>query len=121
MTDMTIILGGQVIPKPTGFKRIIERNETDRRTLGGSLHTDFISRLRSWELTWDAIKVEDYDTINTLFENQYVNQTYYAFQFDAYSIYTTAKIEVKEDQNIKYNNSIIENFSIILKEQYAIS
>lgn len=118
--NMALIIGGQLIPKPTTFKKITKPNETDRETLGGERYTDFVNTTRSWQIGWKYLKEEDFAIINTLFYKQYENETYHVMQFDAYSIYAPVKLEIS-DENIKHNGSIIEGFSMIIKEKYAIS
>ena len=118
---MAMVLGGQLLPKPTTFKRIVDTNETDRVTLGGTLYTDFINTRRSWEVSWKLLKASDYTIINNLFYGQYSNESYYYLQFNAYSLYVPVKIEIDKNQNIRYNGGFYEGFKIILKEQYAIS
>ena len=120
MPDMALIIGGELLQNPTEFKRIYQRNETDRRTLGGTLFTDFINLNRDWEMTWKLISEADYNTINQLFFDQYENGTYPYMQFDAYSIYAPVKIELT-DQQIKHNGNYISGFSIIIKEQLPVS
>lgn len=118
--DMTLIIGGILIPKPSTFKRIDQPNETDRITLGGTLNTYFINKRREWVIGWKLIKEEDFQKLQTLFNEQYSQHTYHVMQFDAYDIYAPVKLEFS-DQNIKSNGSLIENFSMVIKEKYAVS
>lgn len=119
---MRIVLGGRTLPKPNTFKRIQTPTETDVVTLGGSLYTDFISRRQAWQCGWKLITEEQMQIIQDLFEEQYTDPTgaYHLLQFDAYDIYAPVKLEIT-DQQIKYNGALIENFSIVLKQQYAVS
>lgn len=119
--DMAMILGGRLLPKPSTFKRTLIPNETDITTLGGTLFTDFVNNRREWEVGWKLILEDtDYDTIQDLYLEQYENQTYHLLQFDAYGIYTPVKMNISA-QKIKHNGTLIEAFTITLKEQYAIS
>lgn len=118
--DMAMILGGRVLPKPSSFLKIIQPNETDNVTLGGNLYTDFMNYRRAWQVGWKNIKEEDMSLIETLFQEQYELAIYHTLQFDAYDLYVPVKMEVS-NQNIRYNGSLIENFNIVLKEQFAIS
>lgn len=119
--DMAMVLGGRLLPKPSTFKRTLIPNETDITTLGGTLYTDFVNNRREWEVGWKLILEDtDYDTIQELYLEQYENQTYHILQFDAYGIYTPVKMNISA-QKIKYNGTLIEAFTITLKEQYAIS
>lgn len=117
---MKIIIGGIVIPKPSTFKRIIDPNETDRRTLAGNLYTDFINNTRSWVIGWKLMTREDYQIIYNLYLAQYQRSIYHILQFNAYSLYVPIKMNITE-QNIKWNGALIEDFSMILKEQLPFS
>jgi hypothetical protein len=120
MKDMILIIGGHVIPRPSTFREKTQPNETDRRTLGGKLFTDFINVNRTWEIGWSRITSEDFQTINDLYYDQYTNEEYPVMQFDAYGVYGPVKLEIS-DKDIKYNGSVIENFTMTIKEQNAIT
>lgn len=118
--DMTMFLGGKTLPRPSTFKRLIQPNETDITTLGGTLYTDFINNRRVWVIGWKLLTEEDFNIIYALYQRQYSQALYLDFQFDAYSIYSKVKINIT-DQEIKYNGNLIANFSITLKEQVPFS
>lgn len=118
--DMTIILGGKVLPKYSRLTRRIIPNEADNITLGGNLFTDFRNYRRSWVISWDKLKASDFDIINEIYLAQFENNSYTTVQIDEYSIYAAVKVGIN-DQNIKWNGEIYENFTITLNEQYAIS
>lgn len=118
--DMAIIIGGTLLPKFTTINRIDTPNETDHTTLEGVMYTDFVNTRRAWKLTYKLITEEDYEIIKGLWFLQYQDEVYHTMQFDAYGIYTPVKITMS-DQNIRYNGALIEDFSIILTEQYAVS
>lgn len=119
--DMKMVLGGVTLPKPSTFKRTLVPNETDVVTLGGNLYTDFVNNRREWQVSWQNILEEtDYQAIQDLYLAQYENETYHHLFFPAYDIYTPVKMNISE-QKIKMNGKLVENFTITLKEQYAIS
>jgi len=118
--DMEIILGGVVLPKFKTFKRTDTPNEADVVTLGGNLYTDFINQRREWAVGWDKLKSEDHDIIMALYRRQYQTEQYLMLQINAYGIYAPVKMNISS-QNIRFNGSIIEAFSITLREQHAIS
>lgn len=120
MKDMILIIGGHIIPRPSTFREKTEPNETDRRTLGGKLSTDFININRSWSIGWDIISADDFAVIHQLYYDQYTNEAYPVMQFDAYDIYGPVKLEISE-KDIKYNGSVIKNFTMTIKEQNAIT
>lgn len=117
---MQIILGGVQLPKFKTFKRTDVPNEADVTTLGGNLYTDFINQRREWVVGWDLMTSEDHDTVMALYRRQYQTEQYLMLQINAYGIYVPVKMNIST-QNIKYNGSLVESFSITLKEQYAIS
>ena len=120
--DMTIVIGGVTLPKPSTFKRSYIPNETDIETLGGGLYTDFINNRREWVIGWkNLLEDTDFEAIKSLYFDQYQNETYPLMTFEAYSIEDVpVKMNIAE-QNIKLNGTIVENFLITIKEQYAIS
>lgn len=119
--EMTMLLGGVVLPKPSTFERSLIPNESDITTLGGTMYTDFVNNRREWVVGWKNILEDgDYEKIQTLYLRQYEEQVYHHLYFGAYDIYTPVKMNISK-QKIKYNGTLIEAFTITLKEQYAIS
>lgn len=120
MADMTFSLDGQIIPKPTTFLRKDDGNYQARRTLEGVLYVDFRERLRTWVVTWNLILVEnDFNTIKTLWENQFINRAFPQLVFAEYDIDTPVFIEIS-DQPIRFNGTLIESFSLTMTEQYPV-
>lgn len=102
------------------LKEITDPNETDNTTLDGTLYTDFVNNRRSWLVGWEKLKAVDYDTIRTLYNQQYSNEAYHTVEIPEYGVTAAMKMNIS-DRNIRLNGEIIEGFSITLKEQYAIS
>lgn len=120
MADMTFSLDGQIIPKPTTFLRKDDGNYQARRTLEGVLYVDFRERLRTWVVTWNLILVEnDFNTIKTLWENQFINRAFPQLVFAEYDIDVPVFIEIS-DQPIRFNGTLIESFSLTMTEQYPV-
>lgn len=117
---MQIIIGGVELPKPSGFRRTVIGNESNNVTLGGVMYTDFINNRRSWRISWENLKYEDYEIIYDLYFRQYEEETYHYLQFDAYGLYVPVKIEMSEEE-IKHNSVLIKNFSITLIEAVPFS
>lgn len=119
--DMAIVLGGVLLPN-VGLppKRTYDPNETEVRTLGGNLYTDYLNNLRTWTLSWDSIKREDFDIIHNLYNLQNTNHITHMLQIASLSIYVPVKI-VMNPQDIAHNAAIIKSFSIILKETIGFS
>ena len=120
--DMALIIGGRLIPNPGpgGFRRSDRANETTTETLGSHIYTDFINVRREWVISWDKMTYEDYETILDLYYEQYSDEVYHFMQFDAFNIYAQVKLEITE-ANLRLNGSIVDGFSMIIKEKFAIS
>lgn len=117
---IAVILGGVLLPKHGRIKELTTPNETENITLGGRRYTDFINVLKGWQLSWDVIKTTDYEIMADLFMEQYQNEAYHMLQIDAKGVYQPVKMEIT-DTNYKLNGVIVENFSITLKYENAIS
>jgi hypothetical protein len=113
-----IIIDGITITDYGRLVKNIEPNETNIRTLGGNLYTDFRNNLRSWTVSWENIKASDYQVILALYEKQYSDRTYLIVNIDGENV--PAKIEIS-DQDLRYNKTILESFSVNIKEQFAFS
>lgn len=115
-------IGGAVVELPlySTLKEITDPNETDTETLDGTLYTDFVNNRRAWQVAWEKLKAEDYDTVRNIYNQQYQYEGYHEYELPEYGIIAAMKMNIS-DRNIRLNGEIIEGFSITLKEQYAIS
>jgi len=121
MADMRLVIGGQLIPKPSTFVRIESPNAIDVRTLGNVLYTDFINRSRSWQIGWKNILEEtDLQIIKDLVSDQFQTGVYPMMQFDQYDLYCQVKIDISQEK-IKYNGVLVENFTMTLTEKDPIT
>ena len=118
--DMSIVLGGVVLPSYSDLTELTKENSTDRVTLGGSTFTDFKNVLRSWRMSWDLITEEDYQIIRGVYNNQIANKSYPFFELAAFGLYVPVRMKIT-DTKYKYNGALIKNFSITITEQHAIS
>lgn len=118
--DMSMVLGGVVIPYPSSFVLNVIPNETDVRVLSGNLYTDFVSNLRTWEIGWDTMTRENYEIIYQIYLNQYSRLQYPILQFDAKGIYVPVKVNI-DPENLKHNGVLVVGFKMTLKEQYPFS
>lgn len=118
--DMTIIYGGIILPDGLRYRQINDENETNHITLGGTRFTDFKNILRSWRISWQLITEEDFEIINQLYIDQYRNNTYEIFRYDAFGINVPAKLEIA-NINWKHNGGFVEDFFITILEQFAFS
>ncbi len=117
--DMTLILGGVILPKYSSLKRIDTPNESDNFTLASTLYTDFINNHRSWLITWKDTTRANLNIVRNLYLEQYTNGTYHPLQFDAENIYAPVKINIS-DQDVKFNGELV-TFQATITEQYAFS
>lgn len=121
MRDMAMVLGGRLLPKPSTFLKKEDINGVDVRTLGGVLYTDFRDRNRSWTVGWKNILYDtDHQTITDIWLEQLDTRTYPMLQFDSEGIYVPVKIDISE-QKIRYNGTLIQDFTITLTERNPIS
>jgi hypothetical protein len=119
--DMSMVLGGRLLPKPSTFKKTDSINGVDVTTLGGVLYTDFRDRRRSWDVGWENILyATDHETIMDIWREQITTRTYPMLQFDAESIYVPVKIDISS-QSLKYNGTLVQSFTITLTEANPIS
>lgn len=111
-----MILGGQLLPNFGKLRRAISANESDHITLGGHLYTDFLNLKRTWTLSWDILKAEQFQIIQDLYTRQHRDRVYLDLQIDAYGIYCKAKLEVSEHL-LKYNGVTVKNLTVKLIEK----
>jgi hypothetical protein len=117
---LTIILGGFILPDQTQLLETTIPNETDTRTLDGTLYTDFIGINRSWLVALLPLCRDDWDALYAVYRSQYTNETYLPLVCAARDIDTIVKMNIS-DQDIKWNGDRVDDFSVTLKEAYAIS
>lgn len=120
MANITITLGGEVLPVPTSFREITEPNESNNTTLDGTLYTDFVNVKRTWEVNWAFLCKEDYDAIRAVFDSQYELEAFPLLVVPFYTVSTPVKMNIST-KNIRWDGNQIADFTITLHEQYAIS
>jgi len=118
--DMRIIVNGTVLPLYSTLRGLDTPIETENITLDGAMYTDFTSNRRAWVVGWQKLKYDDYLTVRALFDAQYATESIPTVVLPEYGISAPMKIVIS-DRDIRLNGEIIENFSITLKEQYAVS
>ena len=89
-------------------------------TLDGSLHVDYVNYRRGWKVSWKYLTSAEYDSIRAKFNSQFADEVFHNFGIPEYSINAPVYMKI-DDKNIKWNGSIVENFSIELIEQDAVS
>lgn len=118
--DMRIIIGSTTLPLYSTLREQTNTIESENVTLDGTMFTDFTSTRRAWVVGWSKLKEADYATVRALFDAQYATDSIPIVQIPEYGITAPMKLDIS-DRDIRMNGEIIENFSLTLKEQYAIS
>ncbi len=70
----------------TPYKENVIENATDVVTLDGSLHTDFVSQRQGFELRWDVMTLDEYETIRAFYDGQFTGNDYVLFTDDYYDV-----------------------------------
>lgn len=117
---MKVYLGSITLPEYTEITEITEPNSVANKTLDGTLYIDYMNYRRSWTLSWKLITKSDYDLIITEYLKQFSTGAMLNFGIPDMSINSPVYITIS-DTNRKYNNQLIDGFSIEVQEQYAIS
>lgn len=117
---MRIIVGATTLPLYSTLRESTEPIESENVTLDGTMYTDFTSNRRAWVVGWEKLKEADYATIRALYDAQYSTESIPIVQIPEYGISAPMKLNIS-DRDIRLNGEIIENFTLTLKEQYAIS
>lgn len=118
---MVIYLKGQTLPKYNIFKELPTSNVAQNTTLDGTLYVDIINRRRSWLIHWDQMLATDYTAVRAIYDSQFSNsQPFTPFYVPDLGVNVFVFVTINE-RNMRYNNTIIENFEITLEEQSAIS
>lgn len=122
MANLEIDLNGTALPmfRAEDFKELLQPNESDNRTLDGSLYTDFVGLNRSWSVSWPRITDVQYNVIRTLYDYQFTNETYLTLEIPYYSIDTIAKLEISS-KDIKWDGCYIYDFTITIIEALSVS
>lgn len=116
----TIYLDGLILPLYSGFKEITKPNIAKNVSLDGSMYVDFYNNRRCWEISWDLLKIDEYDAIRAKYDKQFTNQVFLPLDIVGKGIYVYCYINIK-DKDIRYNGQYVEGFSIMLEEQHPIS
>ena len=122
MANLEVSLQSTALPmfRAEDFKELLNANESDNKTLDGSLYTDFIGLNRSWQIKWPRLTEAQYDAIRALYEYQFTNETYLTLEIPYYSIDTIAKLEISS-KDIKWDGCYIYDFSVTIIEALSVS
>lgn len=122
MANLEVSLNATALPmfRAEDFKEVLNPNESDNKTLDGSLYTDFIGLNRSWQIKWPRLTDTQYDAIRALYDYQFTNETYLTLEIPYYSIDTIAKLEISA-KDIKWDGCYIYDFSVTIIEAVSVS
>lgn len=120
MANISVTIGGFQVPDPDYLINTPAANDADTRTLDGTLYTDFINIIRTWELGWERLAKDSYDELYTLYLEQFQTGIYPILEIPYYGVYAPAKLSINR-QNIRFDGACMLDFEITLLEKYAIS
>lgn len=122
MVNINIELAGVALPivGAKDLREITTPNESNNVTLGGTMYTDYVGWRRSWEITWPRLQISEYDSIRSIYENQFITESYPLLEIPFYNIEVFAKLSLSI-KDIIFDGDCVRDFSIRLDEQVAIS
>lgn len=122
MANLEVSLNSTALPmfRAEDFRELLKANESDNKTLDGSLYTDFIGLNRSWSIKWPRLTEAQYNAIRALYNYQYTNETYLNLEIPYYSVETIAKLEISA-KDIKWDGCYIYDFSVTIIEALSVS
>lgn len=116
----TIYLDGMLLPDYGDIREIIDPNVAKNYPLDGSLYVDYYNNRRSWEIKWNYLTPAEYDSIRAKYDKQFTNDTMLMLVVNDMGLYVPCFMSIS-DKKPKWNGQRIQDFSIMLEEQYAIS
>lgn len=118
---MKVYLASKVIADYSEFRELPIDNVAKNVSLDGTLTVDVVNFRRQWTFTRELLTSADYQTIRTIYEAQFKNSGAFTnLQVPDLGLNTSVYITLNE-RNMKWNNSIVSGFQMILEEQNAIS
>ena len=116
----TIYLDGLLLPDYGQIREIINENLGKNITLDGSLYVDYYNNRRGWEIKWDYLTPDEYDLIRAKYDKQFSQDTMLMLVVNNINLFVPCFMTIS-DKKPKWNGQRIQDFSIVLEEQYAIS
>lgn len=116
----TIYLDGVLLPDYGDIIEVINENIGKNYTLDGSLYVDYYNNRRSWQIKWNMLTPDEYDTIRALYDKQFAQDTMLMLVVNNMNLFVPCFMTIS-DKKPKHNGQRIQDFSILLEEQYAIS
>lgn len=122
MADIEVTIGTFTIPtdKMQSLKDFTEPIEVTKRTLDGTLYTDFTINTRKWEVAIAFLCKDDYDDLKQVYLNQYNNAEYPTLSIPFYDVDIPVKMSINE-KDIKLDGDRIVGINLTLEEQYPVS
>jgi len=118
--NVPVYLGGVALPLYASIVDTTEPNLSKNLTLDGTLVIDYYNNRRSWTITWNYLTAAQHDSIRVLYDNQFLSNVMPTFWIPSVNLAVPVFINIV-DKDIKWNGSMVENFTIVLQEGYGIS
>lgn len=122
MASVEVTLNGFTIP-PERMEALLDETEpieVSKRTLDGTLYTDYTTNTRRWRVKIAFLCAEDYDDLRTVYFSQYANASYVTLEIPFYGISTLAKMSMNE-KDVRHDGDDIVGIEVMLDEQSAVS
>lgn len=117
INTVTFTLGGLVLEVPSSpFLEKNRENASDVVVLDGSLHTDFISNKKGWEINFGKLTAAQYIALKAVYDNQFTTLTYPTFVVPVMEINTPVRMYIN-DKDVKGYGDWVSNVTITLLEQ----
>lgn len=118
---MKLYLDDVTLPEYNEFREVTNPNVSKNFTLDGTMYVDFLNQRRAWEIVWHWLKPSEYQLIRDKFDQQFSDETFLWFGIPAQNINVPSFINIPNPKDMKWDNSLIADYTIRLEEQYAIS
>ena len=115
-----IYLNGTALPLYSDISERIDSNMSKIYSLDGTLTVDYLNNRRAWEIKWDYITTAQYDIIRGIYDRQFTVGNRPIFYVPSIPFAVNVLVQIPQ-KNIRWNGGMVENFSIVLEEFFAVS
>lgn len=120
--EAPIYINGTPLPLYASIKDTTEPNLSKNYSLDGTLTVDYVNNRRRWEVSWNYLTAAEHDTIRALYDNQFAANNFSMPTLWIPSVNLAVNVLISiADKNIKWNGKMVEDFTIILEEQFGLS
>lgn len=116
----TMYLDQLLLPDYGELVEITEPNVAKNYTLNGQLYVDYYNNRRKWQIKWNFLTPAEYNLIRAKYDKQFSQDTMLMFIVNNRGLFVPCFMSIS-DKVPKWNGQRIQDFSITLEEQYAIS